>query len=538
MSSLWRYYPKRRRECANIAAFVRSFHFAYVLTRPAIEANTAIDLTLWHMDYESTKAASESMTGTANWNLLELITKSIYYNLTKPNRLFFFALLLSVNTSCTEESKHSIPLGHFENMSEGEVLKLLEKRPQAVAEYEPTESVLVSDDIAESMNLPYRALEAAILDSGVRLIIAGPKYTGRPWTSSQRTDLKKLNAYSIRTQRVKEDPESIWARDWAPIMAKASDGSGILLDFNYIISRPRADKYGEFLSSKVFVSAKRLSVPLFLEGGNFQVNSKGYCIVSERILGDNEERALNMYAVDTNGIIIDGDSLSTDQRGLDYAAGTAYMDVDGNWRLRTEERFYNEVEIRKILDEYAGCRETLIVPSMPHEPTRHVDVFLKFIDDQTILLSQLDSNRVENLAAGRQKEIALKMLEHQSVISQMLKSEGFSVVQVPMPLPHIPVTELEDDIVVRSYVNSLLIVSRDQKKTVIVPSFQRGRFHPDYADAPIVYPYVDEEHIEADEAKVKKIYEDFDYNVKFVNADSLVGDFGAIHCTTMQYPAL
>lgn len=460
--------------------------------------------------------------------------------------LFFLSNILVLllffifGTGCKKDLLPYSPEGHFENVPVDVRDSILEQAPRAVAEYEPSESVLVSDKIAKTMNLPYRALEAAILDTGVRLIIAGPDRTGRPWTSTQRTDLSVLNSYSIRTVRINEDPDSIWARDWAPIMAKTIDGSGVLLDFNYLSYRPKADMYAQTLASKVFVSAKRLSVPLYLEGGNFQINSDGYCIVTDRIIGDNAERPLNMYAVNEKGIIVDGDLVGTDSFDLDYAPGVAYQDLEGNWRLRTNERFYNEDQIRQILKNYAGCQKTLIVPSMPKEPTRHVDVFLKFINNETLLMSQLDPKRIEGLATGHQKDIAEKMLEHQQIVASMLETEGFSVVNVPMPLPHIPVPEFQDEVVVRSYVNSLLIVSRNQKKTALVPSFSRGQHVPENgpADSAFSYPYTDEAYIEADESKVKQTFESFGYQVKFINADWIVGDFGAIHCTTMQYPAL
>lgn len=473
------------------------------------------------------------------------LTPSTFQKLTNIALSFLSNILIiliffTCSTGCKKPPLPSAPQGHFENMPMDVRDRILEQAPRAVAEYEPSESVLVSDKIAKTMNLPYRALEAAILDTGVRLIIAGPDRTGRPWTSTQRTDLNVLNSYSIRTVRLNEDPDSIWARDWAPIMAKTIDGSGVLLDFNYISSRPKADMYAQTLASKVFVSAKRLSVPLYLEGGNFQINSQGYCIVTDRVIGDNAERPLNMYAVDEKGIIVDGDLVSTDSVGLDYAPGVAYQDVEGNWRLRTNERFYNEDQVRQILKDYAGCQKTLIVPSMPNEPTRHVDVFLKFINDETLLMAQLDAERIEGLATGRQKEIAEKMLEHQQIVASMLEAEGFLVVVVPMPLPHIPVPESQDEVVVRSYVNALLIVSRNQKKTALVPSFSRGQHLPEDGSkaGTFSYPYVDESHIDADETKVKQIFESFGYEVKFINADWIVSDFGAIHCTTMQYPAL
>lgn len=425
---------------------------------------------------------------------------------------------------------------HFEGVEAKDQFDILAARPRAIADYTATTTVLVSHQIADVMHLPYRELERAIIDAGADLLVAGPRDQTRSWVAHSDPKKKNLSLYRQKTRHFSlgQAPSSVWARDWAPMAALDQWGRPLLLDFNYLNDRPEDDIMGQIFANE-HKDIRRLSVPLQLEGGNLMINRQGYCIISDRVVRDNAAQPEGIHPVDEkNAIILDADKM---QYAVDHVVGTPFKSLDGHWRVRTDEFFYDEHQIKQVLRDYVGCVETYIMPALPYEVTKHVDVVMKFVDDHTILVGSIEPRRIELAKDDRQRQVARAISSHLKTLEGLLEKAGFNVVSMPMPLPQIPDPSKPDDIVVRSYVNALTLQTR-KGKTVLAPRYRMGRVDREGASGPLFYDYTDAHHREADERRVRQVFEGFGYEVKFIEADALIQDFGAIHCVTMQYPNL
>jgi agmatine/peptidylarginine deiminase len=84
-----------------------------------------------------------------------------------------------------------------------------------------------------------------------------------------------------------------------------------------------------------------------------------------------------------------------------------------------------------------------------------------------------------------------------------------------MPLP--------DSDVFRSYTNSLLL-----NGTALIPRYIRS----------ISGSYPDQSLQDSYEAEVRAIYESLGYKVVFIPSDGMIDNGGAVHCVTMQVPAV
>ena len=163
--------------------------------------------------------------------------------------------------------------------------------------------------------------------------------------------------------------DSMWMRDYGPLVVRGSRGEREVVDFSY--SRANDDRV-----PRVYADHSRLArrnVPVELEGGHIQADGTGRCILSEDALFRNREV----------GIF--------------------------------------EHDLADALRENLGCEKLIVVPQLFGEETGHVDIFLYVVGPGHVLLGRYrpDDDR--------------KNARRLDGVSRTLRRAGFKVTRIPMP---------------------------------------------------------------------------------------------------------
>lgn len=234
---------------------------------------------------------------------------------------------------------------------------------------------------------------------------------------------------------------SIWVRDYGPTIAFQPSGRRVVLDWRY---------FGEDRSDDDVVPTRLAKLwglpvvrpPLRLEGGNLLSDGRGRCIVSEQLL--------------------------------------------------TANPWYDEPATRQLLQEYAGCRRTSIVPGLPYESTGHVDMLALVTGRRQVLVAEADPER---------HPVTAERLER---ASQILKADGFIVDRIPMPE--------NADGATRTYTNVVIVDG-----AVIVPTYHDDRARESEALAIIGAAFPRRA-------------------VRTIDATSMIEMGGMAHCATLTIP--
>jgi agmatine deiminase len=210
-----------------------------------------------------------------------------------------------------------------------------------------------------------------------------------------RPSLKeKLNKLFHNSQKLiffeSSSVQDIWVRDFAPIFKNKQKVVKALYNPSYF--KKEHEKYAEFddklgieLAKELGYIVKRLeskNKKLALDGGNFVHNGKGTAIVSNRVIGDNE-----------------------------------------TWSIQEVEKlFLNKLNISNLI----------FVPVEPDDFTGHIDGSIRFINENTLLITKYS----ENYPIGRKhfetlvdflekKETSLKIKRVNSYVSsEKNKADG------------------------------------------------------------------------------------------------------------------
>ena len=294
---------------------------------------------------------------------------------------------------------------------------------------------------------------------------------------------------------------SAWARDWGPITARDIETAETrFLDFRYLSGRPVDELAPELLARNIdqdrIIPTVRSDIKF--EGGNFVIDELGYCAVSESMIAQNR-------------------------------------------RDSSKASFEEDRQISTRLQTITGCKDIDIFPRLPFELTGHVDIWMKFVGKKTVMLAYLPQvlqslpmyNNPSQQAAFR------KVKEFLQDKQEFFQGKGWKVIPVPMSAPVFELHPRSGQVAsgaYRSYLNSLA-VNRD----IIIPRYispkpDSSRFEPEsgpWHDG----IYVDNAYLDDYEELVKIAYQQAGFEtLHWVNADLLVNDGGAIHCSTMQIP--
>ena len=388
-------------------------------------------------------------------------------------------VLFTALTACGLNPMPSKQAGHFERKPsyQNKQAGKLEIYP----EYQPHNAVAVSYAVVgEYQNFE---LLKAIKDSGAKVLMALPKeHQTDPKVLRRVVDELGNDHISFVNMESDESPV-VWARDWGPLMTRnPNQDEFYFVDVNYHIDRPVGDEFPRVLDEMQL--GKRLSLPVYNEGGNFMANSRGECLMSSIV--------------------------------LDYNA----------WKILDNDLVLDEKEIADTYKKMAGCREVIMLPEMPHEGTGHIDIWAKFLNDDVILLNEISHESLalmERKARRSWRPVYRKMLKAtrdiRSFLAKMktkLEEKGYTVVTIPMPIPDTSLrdpNEINADSLYRSYTNALILNGR-----VLVPRFTKSEGRK----------YVDHELTKFYERRVRWAYEIAGYEVVFIDADALIQDGGGL----------
>lgn len=409
--------------------------------------------------------------------------------------LVISALVLGFATfGCKKRRDKSNLEGHFEATNKN-AAPIKSERPTVVPEYERSQAIIVTSDVLYQGHIketgPQLLKEILSAHAKIYMIM---KHNEKP--IGIQMDLRNMDFnddeidsfHFIESRYSKSDSLVIWARDFAPLFGRTQKGDLRMLDFNYYEDRQSSDavpgKIREFLKNQN-IAAERISIPLYLEGGNFMSAGNGKCFITDRVT---EMNSTARFA---------------------------------------DDKVYNENEIKNLLSDYAGCVETEVFPRMPFEGTGHIDMWAKFLDPETVLVARY-WDRSLALAYKQSREFGDKVKVIQAYLDAralQLKKLGYNVVRIPSPLPG----ENKDagntkDLRIKSFTNALLV-----NGTAIVPDYSQSNS----IDDGLLKEYKNEVKLGFESAGPKR---HTSWKVGFVGVDQLIFDGGAIHCITMQVP--
>ena len=436
---------------------------------------------------------------------------------------------------------HSRPKGHYEDMKQSEAETVAAKKPLAVPEYAPTETVIISSDLVGDHGYQNTAIPKAIMDAGAKILIMGSQMTSDGLDGTEFVKfLETMAPYKSRMRLITIDLPmfpSTWTRDWAPISAVDQNKNRIILDFNYYPFRP-TDDYVPTLIAKSIEKYERLSVPLYLEGGNFLTAGDRVCFTTSRTIESNNEKPKS-YIVDAKGIVIGEEGSAPVGPDLKLVKGIGYFDREGNMRVRKDELMLNHAAIVDLLKKSAGCKNVHIFPKMPHESTGHLDMWTKALDEKTMIVGEINRSDAATLADKSLAAASLDLAQYLDERSDQISKFGFHVIRIPMPLPHrlTKKTGPQGGVAFgfRSFTNSLLVVG-EKTRTVLVPRYKKVWNLQSSADHKAREEYPDHSRTAEIEAKVASIYQEAGYKVEWIDADEIIAYGGAVHCATMQIP--
>lgn len=262
--------------------------------------------------------------------------------------------------------------------------------------------------------------------------------------------------------------DSIWIRDYGPNCVYANDVDSLyFVDWIYNRNRKRDDTLATTIS-------RYLNIPLYgtLKAPYDLVNTGG------NVMSDGMGNAFSSKLV-------------LDENGEDNTYG---------------QSSHSESAVDGIMKDFMGIRRYTKMETLPYDGIHHIDMHMKLLDEQTLLVGQYPAGRSD----GPQIEANL-----QYVLSQMSAfGSPYRVVRIPMPPyfsnQHPPFAN--NPYLYPTYANSVFI-----NKTILMPKYNQA---------------LDQE--------AKAIYERAlpGYKVVPIDCQAIIGDGGAIHCITKELGVL
>ncbi len=315
----------------------------------------------------------------------------------------------------------------------------------------------------------------------------------------------------------------IWARDRFPLRIIKADGKIKLLAYASLLnlpnqlffdggstyipvhppkdSGPNALPYS--LPSGGYEWLEVEALPLFLEGGNIQIND-GVIFVGEKVFQQNSKSLEEWMALIQKHL---GGSSSKLRRDL----------IEKGYRPRSE------TEVRLEFSAKTGVSPDKIIkmPWLPGEKTGHVDVYLGRLNEKTLVIPQIQDSEINALSMNHEREFAQKTkdwLDKQSAeVSRTVLKLGIRVIRIPMLPPRnlVPssISPLGWDAQFPSTVNFIVDGSR-----ILVPDF------PNFADS----LQKNLSHQLREQIKITLEAEGFE--VVFINSEELLSHNGLLHC--------
>ncbi len=351
-----------------------------------------------------------------------------------------------------------------------------EVKVRPIAEYEPTFGIGLSEQILQKKQ--GLALLKAIIeaDSRIYLFLSGEKREAMDKILRSTPLLHGTDRDSII--KIQLEHESTWVRDYMPIPILKKfphiTPTPTFVDFVYRDGNTLDDAAIHQMGLAINLSVDHL--PIVMDGGNFASNGKD-CLLSEEVSDDPEILLLN----------------SAEQPLLS--------------------------NIDKVFRSALGCRNTKIVSQIPHP---HVDMWMKFLNSETLLINQIDAKDIESFPglSRSEKEKALKISEALNQVAESLKSD-YKIIRLPSPVPS---EELS-----LTYANAILV-----NGTAIVPRYSK-ELSQDAQDTLETWQWK-KNYLETMETRIQDIYKNSGFKVIAIDSNEWIKDGGSFHCVTFHLP--
>jgi agmatine/peptidylarginine deiminase len=301
---------------------------------------------------------------------------------------------------------------------------------RAVAEFESSGAFLVSqgDWGGWSADMLIDMIQEGSVEAGAPAIVLTEDSVAsyESYLEGEGVDLTRVT--------VLEHPPGLnakWARDFGPISLyeDSVDGHLAFTDLHYYNSRPDDDQVPEFLADELGINRYGVEgtdqdpdddVRLYMEGGNYQTDGNGTCILSNDIPDDN----------------------------------------DGNPDANTF------AEVEEILADYLGCVQIIWLTPMPNNGTGHVDMYAKLLSATDILMIESAGSTSQDSSIDSVQDDNVAIIES----ATNLDDETFTVHRVTIP----PVNW---GWVYETYTNSLIV-----NRVALVPTYDEPSYDADALD--------------------------------------------------------
>jgi agmatine/peptidylarginine deiminase len=179
--------------------------------------------------------------------------------------------------------------------------------------------------------------------------------------------------------------DTVWLRDFGPILAEDEDGS-MTIDFFYSGQRPTDDTFPKRWAD--LITTTHNSIPWTIQGGNLLCNGKGLALTTTRIFEDNEIR---------------------------------FPDAKSNVPAEKQKFIINEFK------NYTNLKHIEVLEPLRNEATKHVDMFASFVSPEKVLVAKLADPRRDPMNA--------RVLDYNANRLSKIKIDGkaLEVVRVPIP---------------------------------------------------------------------------------------------------------
>ncbi|TPV93081.1 MAG: hypothetical protein B7733_22385 [Myxococcales bacterium FL481] len=163
----------------------------------------------------------------------------------------------------------------------------------------------------------------------------------RTQSMSQLADWLSAFSESVRDKVQVSDivVDTPWVRDYGPLELRAEDGDTVWLDASYHADRPADDDTPSALALRLGRALVPVAAPL--EGGAIASNGDGFCVSTHEYFAE-------------RGLTPTDDATS--------AKLTAAL----------------------------GCESLVLVPALAREPTKHVDILVQFVAEDSVLVASID----------------------------------------------------------------------------------------------------------------------------------------------------
>jgi hypothetical protein len=304
----------------------------------------------------------------------------------------------------------------------------------------------------------------------------------------------------LQCARWPKDGRMLWSRDYHPIVSRRADGRYELL--SYLSPNPNRSAYTERAAARLgsplqsFAEAYRSplrKLPLLHENGNL--------IAQGRLLFVSE-------------LLID---LNRQPPGFFDPTGTGFV------------RRTSDVTLSMFAEALGRRPEDIVVlPEMPAEQSKHVDMFLMALDADTLMVPQIRAEAILASAAGQERTVAFQAASFLDGVASKLQARGLVVERLPMPGPMlVPVYDHpgELQVVYDSPTNALLLPRPRGPRHVLLPVVRAANRTPAF---------------EALRKGYEKTWADFfrkrGYTPHLVDTGGLGERAGLIHCVTATLP--